>query len=110
MRPFGKVAVSYTHLDVYKRQELLDVADIKKEQFGRFVRGFNIWEVEAMVYSVTILPDVYKRQRYSQPLEDTFRTYRNRISTITEHITEYHIFQATSKDSLDRVREKQGGR
>src|SRR5699024_10564314 len=24
----------------------------------------------------------------------TFRTYRNRISTITEHITEYHIFQA----------------
>ena len=30
----------------------------------------------------------------SQSLEDTFRTYRNRISSVAKNITEYHVFQA----------------
>ena len=36
-------------------------------------------------------------------LEDTFRTYRNRISTVTQYVTEYHILQALSIVFLSNV-------
>ena len=61
-------AVSYTHLDVYKRQELDWTNDIGAGPFKSPYRWAPLtWKVDSVAVSYTHL-DVYKRQAYARPV------------------------------------------
>ena len=93
-----KGAVSYTHLDVYKRQ-LLDAmiryADLLCRVFGpeeEQLRGYpGHEEIELALMkpvSYTHL-DVYKRQEFSYPMDGTVTLTMNREAYDLEDIPEY---------------------
>ena len=89
----GIIPVSYTHLDVYKRQGYQNAAGVQSVLSNTFMAG-NYTDTDGAVrsYADTFVEDVYKRQVYLCTCHQCSKCRSMTIRMVNRRKYEYTVF------------------